>query len=176
MVFRLILHPIYLRGNTFFGLPLQLAKTSIKLLQKKNTIIRNTYGNWSLISWRLLISNCSVQSQPFRGVLIKRCSENMLETYRRTPMPKCDFNKVAKELYWNLTSTWAFSCKYAAYFQNTFSSEHLWRAASVGMYQHNFPAITVSVTRCFNSNWISFQSFTLVRIFLYWDWIRRFTP
>ena len=94
----------------------------------------------------------------------------------RTPMPKCDFNKVAKELYWNLTSTWAFSCKYAAYFQNTFSSEHLWRAASVGVYQHNFPAITVSVTRCFNSNWISFQSFTLVRIFLYWDWIRRFTP
>ena len=27
--------------------------------------------------------------------------------------------------------TWMFSCKFAAYFQNTFPSEHLWTAASV---------------------------------------------
>ena len=42
--------------------------------------------------------------------------------YRRTPMPKCDFNKVAKlkQLYWNRTSARVFSCKFAAYFQNTF--------------------------------------------------------
>ena len=25
-------------------------------------------------------------------------------------MPKCDFNKVAKQFYWNLTSAWVFSC------------------------------------------------------------------
>ena len=37
------------------------------------------------------------QKQPSRGVL---CSENMQQIYRRTPMPKCDFNKVAKQL-WN---------------------------------------------------------------------------
>ena len=30
-----------------------------------------------------------------RGVLRKRCSENMQQIYRRAPMPKCDFNKVA---------------------------------------------------------------------------------
>ena len=30
-----------------------------------------------------------------QGVLSKRCSE----IYRRTPMQKCDFNKVAKLLY-----------------------------------------------------------------------------
>ena len=30
-----------------------------------------------------------------RCVLKKRCSENMQQIYRRTPMPKCDFNKVA---------------------------------------------------------------------------------
>ena len=36
--------------------------------------------------------------------------------YRRTPMPKCNFNKI--------------SCKFAAYFQNTVSYEHLWVAAS----------------------------------------------
>ena len=33
--------------------------------------------------------------QPSRGVLRKSCSENMQQIYRRTPMPKCDFNKVS---------------------------------------------------------------------------------
>ena len=40
----------------------------------------------------------AMQKQPFRGVLRKRCSENMQQIYRRTPMPKCDFNKVEKQL------------------------------------------------------------------------------
>ena len=62
-----------------------------------------------------------VQKQPLRRVLKKRCSENMQQSYRRTTMPKCDFNKVALQLYWNCTSAWVFSCKSAAYFQNTFS-------------------------------------------------------
>ena len=39
------------------------------------------------------------QEQPSRGVLKKRCSENMQQIYRRTPMPKCNFNKVALQLY-----------------------------------------------------------------------------
>ena len=34
-------------------------------------------------------------------------------------MAKCDFNKVIKQLYWNHTSAWVFSCKFATYFQNT---------------------------------------------------------
>ena len=34
------------------------------------------------------------QKQPSRGVLSKRSSENMQQIYRRTTMPKCDFNKV----------------------------------------------------------------------------------
>ena len=46
-------------------------------------------------------------------------------------MLKCNFNKVAKHLYWNHTSTWVFSCKFAAYFQNTFSYQRLWRVASL---------------------------------------------
>ena len=29
------------------------------------------------------------------GVPRKKCSEDLLQIYRRTPMPKCDFNKVA---------------------------------------------------------------------------------
>ena len=39
-----------------------------------------------------------VQMQPPRGALRKRCSQNMHQIYKRTPMPKCDFNKVAFQL------------------------------------------------------------------------------
>ena len=60
----------------------------------------------------------SLQKQPSRDVLQKRCSKNMQQIYR-TPMPKCDFNNVALQLYWNHTSTRLFSCKFATYFQNT---------------------------------------------------------
>ena len=35
------------------------------------------------------------QKQPSRGVLRKKYSENMQQIYRRTPIRKCDFNKVA---------------------------------------------------------------------------------
>ena len=68
------------------------------------------------------------QKQPTRGVLMKRCSENLQEIYRR--MPKCDFNKVALQLYSNRTSVWVFSCRFFAYFRNTFFKEHFWMAAS----------------------------------------------
>ena len=64
----------------------------------------------------------SIQKQSSRGVLRKRCSVIMQQIYRRTSMPKCDCR--------NHTLTWVFSCKFTAYFQNTFSSEHLWTAAS----------------------------------------------
>ena len=30
----------------------------------------------------------------------------MQQIYRRTPMPKCNFNIVVKQLYWNRTSVW----------------------------------------------------------------------
>ena len=36
-----------------------------------------------------------VQKQSSRGDLKKRYSEKMQQIYRRAPMPKCDFNKVA---------------------------------------------------------------------------------
>ena len=71
-----------------------------------------------------------LQKQPSRSVFRKRCSDNMQQIYRRTPILKCDFNKVALQLYWNRASAWVFSCKFAAYFQNIFSNEHLWTAAS----------------------------------------------
>ena len=43
------------------------------------------------------------QKQPSRGVHKRRCSENMQQIFGRTPMPKCDFNKVAL-LYYLITS------------------------------------------------------------------------
>ena len=36
-----------------------------------------------------------MQKQPSRVVLRKKCSENMQQIYSRTPMVKCNFNKVA---------------------------------------------------------------------------------
>ena len=35
-----------------------------------------------------------IQKQSFRGVLRKRCSGNMQQIYRRTPMPKCISKKL----------------------------------------------------------------------------------
>ena len=39
------------------------------------------------------------KEQPSRGVPRKRRSEDMQQIYRRTPMPKNDCNKVAKQFY-----------------------------------------------------------------------------
>ena len=35
-------------------------------------------------------------------------------------MLKCDFNKVAKQIYLKHTSAWVFFCKFAEYFQKPF--------------------------------------------------------
>ena len=62
------------------------------------------------------------QNHSSRDVLRKRCSEQDWKGVRnrRTPMLKCDFNKVALQLYWNCILVWVFSCKFTAYFQSTF--------------------------------------------------------
>ena len=73
------------------------------------------------------LTSYELQKQPSRGVLRKRCSENMQQIDRRTPMPKRDFNKVTKQIH---TSAWVFSYKFAAYFPNIFVLEHLLMAAS----------------------------------------------
>ena len=74
-------------------------------------------------SWKviILLTLVTIQNQPPRGFLRKSCTENMQVIYRRTPIPKCDFNKVTKQLYWNHTSTQVYSCKFGAYFLSTIS-------------------------------------------------------
>ena len=39
-----------------------------------------------------------MQKQPSRDLLRRKYSETMQQIYRRTPMLKCDFNKVALQL------------------------------------------------------------------------------
>ena len=45
----------------------------------------------------------------------------MQQILQEKTLPKCDFNKAALQLYWNHTSAWVLSFKFAVYFQNTFS-------------------------------------------------------
>ena len=58
------------------------------------------------------------QKQPSRGVLRKRCSENMQQIYRKTTMLKCGFNNVAATLFiflyfilFFLNIKWPLECK-----------------------------------------------------------------
>ena len=103
----------------------------LSLKRKNSQIFKGNSCKNFFSSVYVIGTTCFDKKQPFRDVLIKRCSRNMQEIYRRTPMLKCDFNKVAKQVYWNGTLAWVFCCKFAGYFQNNFFQEHLWRAASV---------------------------------------------
>ena len=71
-------------------------------------------------------SRCSVVPYNY----LRRCSLakvfcKMHQIYMRTPMPKDDFNKVAKQVYWNRTSALMFSCKFSVYFQKPFPEKSL---------------------------------------------------
>ena len=79
-------------------------------------MLRNDVCLVFLSLWKSIL-----HKQPSRGVVRKRCFENTQQIYRRIPMPKCDFNKVVL-----LKSHFGMG-KFAAYFQNTFSLEHLLR-------------------------------------------------
>ena len=75
--------------------------------------------DWGLI-YVILIKKNAVFTEP----ALHRCSYEkvfwkMQPIYRRTLMPKCDFNKAANQLYWNHSSAWVFSFTFVAY-KNTF--------------------------------------------------------
>ena len=99
----------------FVGLDPCPANIYLSILSHRSTI-KSSEGfrknDDTLLSLQLTSNNILQifpRKQAPRGVPKKRCFENMQQIYSRTPMPKCDFNKVV------------FSCKFAAYFQNTFS-------------------------------------------------------
>ena len=39
------------------------------------------------------------KTAPYTDVLLKTCSADMQQIYRRSPIQKCDFNKVATQLF-----------------------------------------------------------------------------
>ena len=101
------------------------------------------YSHWSISSYsvemrentdqnrKLNIFDCNLnatmsttnelQKQPSKDVLRKRYSENMQQIFKKTPMLKCDLNKDAKASLLKSHLIWLLTCKFAAYFQNTFS-------------------------------------------------------
>ena len=115
-------HVTFLNLVTIWNISLNHIFTQSELeINWKNTCqkINITFNNFPLF---FPGDSCKSSEAAHRGVLIKRCFENMQQSYRwTTSMPNCDFNKVSKQLYWNHTSTWVFFCKFVAYFQNTFS-------------------------------------------------------
>ena len=120
-------------------------------------------GRWSL-TLKLFIHSfqgsfiSEMESAPFNsqkqqssGVLRKRCSEIMQKIYRRTPMPKpkCDFNKVAKQLYWNRVSAWVFSVNLLHIFRAPFPRDTSgWLLLNNLLWNTNdcIAALTISIT------------------------------
>ena len=95
----------YFRGSHFtepFIIPPVFLITFCSVFQnmpvpKTNKSLIFMFFHRSSITKKTLKSSLnSIQKQPSGGVLRKRCSENIHQIYRRTTMPKCDFNKVAE--------------------------------------------------------------------------------
>ena len=73
----------------------------------------------------------------------------MQQIYRRTPMTKCDFNKIETQLYWYHISASVFCCKFAAYFQSTFYN----RVIILNFSKPSFTKLKFSIkTPCFTKN------------------------
>ena len=61
-------------------------------------ILNSFFQKYTVVIQHLLDEQF-VEKQPSRGVRRKMCSEYMLEIYERTPMPKCNVNKVALQVF-----------------------------------------------------------------------------
>ena len=85
----------------------------------------------------------------------------MQQIYSRAPMPKCGFNNVALQLYWNHTSAWMFSCEFAAYLQNTFPRNTSgWLLLLKAKFVHdNLFRVKKTVT------WITWFAFLLLNLY-----------
>ena len=80
--------------------------------------------------WTYIYRSCRPEVFLVKGVLKICCKFTGEDPCQSVISIKLQSN-FTKQLYWNHTSAWVFSCKFAAYFQNTFFKEHLWVAASV---------------------------------------------
>ena len=65
--------------------------------------------------------DCNIQVQQSTGVLRKRCSENIQQIYRRSPMPKCEqLEHKVEQLYWDRTSAWVIPVNLLYIFRTPF--------------------------------------------------------
>ena len=77
-------------------------------------------GQWGfIISIKLKLITRKTEAALQRGSQEKVFWTDTANLQERTPKPKCDFNKVSLQLYWNHNLAWMFSCKLAVYVQNT---------------------------------------------------------
>ena len=58
------------------------------------------------------------------------CWKGVLKTCSKFTGKHPLWSAISKQLYWNRTSAWLYSCKLSAYIQSTFFQEHLWMASS----------------------------------------------
>ena len=72
----------------FIFIKLLFIKFTLDLIYKCNSGSR--YSDQDHVIHLNFQYQSELQKQPFKGVLRKRCSENMQQFYRRTPMPKGD--------------------------------------------------------------------------------------
>ena len=113
-------------------------------------------GFYMIFSWLFHITR---SSRP--KVFLWKC---ILKNYRRTPMPKSDFNKVAKELYWNHTSAWLFSCKICYIF-----SEYLF----IRPPMEGFVYITKPILWIVLDSYVSaIERYRTIKYCLHWDWYK----
>ena len=81
--------------------------------------------------YRSDVLSTHIQKQFLKGVLVKRCSQNIQQINRKMPIRKHNFHGVSMQLYYgNHTSARVLSCNFAAYVQNTFIYKHTWGNAS----------------------------------------------
>ena len=83
------------RNKYFFA---NNSRKSVDLLIIKKTPFSARMDSFVFSKRGSEIFNCLLRTEVgLQRYFRKRCSEDMQQIYRRTPMPKCDFNKVAKQ-------------------------------------------------------------------------------
>ena len=117
----------YLEDNIFFS------KETVNLLTFPKEI-----PDWkaSFSLQRTQYQRKKPQKQPSRGVVRKRCSENMQQVYRRTPMPKCDFNSNFVEITLGHGCSLQICCIFfEQFFLETPLSSCFWNAKQINHIQ-----------------------------------------
>ena len=96
-----IIKNAYFEEHLWTEIKNQIVSDISRLISSKSS---HLLGFWkflvmlALLNFYFYLKKNIIFKQPLRGVLEKRCSKNMQQIYRRTPMPKRDFNKVALQL------------------------------------------------------------------------------